>query len=49
MQSKRGNIYFMIKRSTNFLVNQIYELELCLAISLEIASQSKLELSLKNR
>ena len=30
IQSKRKNINFRIKRSSVFLVNQIYELEPCL-------------------
>ena len=46
---QRENIDFRIKRSSIILVNQIYELETCLAISLEIATQSRQELSLKNR
>ena len=49
IQSKRKNINFRIKRSSIFLVNQLYELEPCLAISLEIATQYGQEFSLKNR
>ena len=47
MHSKREKINFRIKRSSIFLVNQIYELELCQAISVEIATQSGQEFSLK--
>ena len=49
IQFKREIIYSGIKRSTIFLVNPIYELEPCLAISFEIATQSGQEFSLKNR
>ena len=47
IQSKRENINIRIKRSSVFLENQIYDLEPCLAISLEIATQSGQEFSLK--
>ena len=40
---------FRIKRFSIFIVNQIYELEPSLAISLEIVTQSNHEFSLKNR
>ena len=40
IHSKRENINFRIKRSIIFLVNQPYELEPCLAISLEIMRAS---------
>ena len=49
MQSKRDNVNFRIERYSIFLVNQIYELEVCLAKSLEIATQFGQEFSLKNR
>ena len=49
IQYKRENINFRIKISSIFLVNQIYELEPCLAISLEKAPQSGLEFSLRDR
>ena len=49
IQFKRGNINFRIKRSSIVLVSQILELEPCLAVSPEIATQSGRELSLKNR
>ena len=45
MQSMRVSIDFRIGI---ILVNQIYELEPCLAKSLEIATQSGPEFSLKN-
>ena len=48
LQFKSENSNFRIKRSSIFLVNQIYELEPCLEISLEIATQSGQEFSLKN-
>ena len=47
-QSKRQNINFEIKRSIIFLVNQMYELEPCLVISLVIATQFGQELRFKN-
>ena len=43
-----GQINVIIKRSRIFLVSQQPELEPCLAISLEIATQSGLDLILKN-
>ena len=48
IQTKRENVNFGIKRSCVFLVNQKYELEPCLTIYLEKATQSGHELSLKN-
>ena len=42
-----NNIDFIIKGSSIFLVNQKSELEPCVAISLEIATQSGQEFSLK--
>ena len=48
IQSKKENINFRIKRTSIFLVNKIHDLEPCLAISLEIASQSGQEFSPKN-
>ena len=48
-QSKRENTNYRIKRFGIFLVNQIFELEHHLAISLEIATQSGQQISLKNR
>ena len=47
-QHNRENINFRIKRSSIFLVNQIYELEPCLAMSLECATESGQECGLKN-
>ena len=47
-QHNRENINFRIKRSSIFLVNQIYELEPCLAMSLEFATESGQECGLKN-
>ena len=49
VQSKRENIHYRIKRSNIFLENQIYELEPCLAISLEITTQFGQEFGLKSR
>ena len=49
IQSKRENMNFRIKRSSMFPVNQIYELESCVAISLEIVTQFGKEFSHKNR
>ena len=49
IQSDRENINFRIKRSSILLLNQAKELEPFLAISLEIATQSGQEFSLKNR
>ena len=47
IQFKRENIYFRIKGSSIFLVHSNSELEPCLAISHEIATQSSQELNLK--
>ena len=44
---QEGEHQFRIKRFSIFLVNQIYELEPCLAISFEITTQSGQEISLK--
>ena len=49
IQSKRENINFRIKKSSIFHVNQIYKLEPCLAISLEIATRSGRGFSLEYR
>ena len=49
IHSKRENINFRVRRSSIFLVNQMYELKLCLARSLETATRSGQESNLKNR
>ena len=49
IQFKRNKINFRIKRSNIFLLNQNTEIDPCLAISVEKATQSAQELSLKNR
>ena len=49
IQFKRGIFNFRIKRSSIFFANQMYELELCVAKSLEIATQSGQEFGLQNR